>query len=281
MEVIKLVSEIKEKIRKFKAEGKSVGFVPTMGALHEGHLSLTKASVQNNDVTIVSIFVNPTQFNNPEDLKTYPRTIEEDLEKLSEYNPDLVFIPEVEEIYPEPDTRNFNFGFLDTVMEGKNRPGHFNGVAQVVSRLFDIVDPDNAYFGQKDFQQVAVIKQMIKDLKLSVNIVSCPIIREKDGLAMSSRNLLLSEDQRKNACKISETLFKACNLVPEMSVIQLKDWVIEEINKNPYLSVEYFEIVDDTTLIPVKDWSENTSKVGCITVQVGKIRLIDNVTFKY
>jgi pantoate--beta-alanine ligase len=279
MEIIKLVAETKAKISKFKEEGKSIGFVPTMGALHDGHLSLTAKSVDENDITVVSIFVNPTQFNNPNDLKTYPRCIEEDLEKLSKYNPDLIFIPEVEEMYPEPDTRVFDFGKLDQVMEGKNRPGHFNGVAQVVSKLFDIVTPDNAYFGQKDFQQVAVIKQMVKDLKLNVNIVPCPIIREEDGLAMSSRNLLLEVEQRKNASKISETLFKACNLAADLSVNELRAWVVDEINKNPYLSVEYFEIVDDTYLQPVKSWDENNVKVGCITVQVGKIRLIDNITF--
>ena len=279
MEIVKLVAETNAKISKFKAEGKTIGFVPTMGALHQGHLSLTEASVKNNDITVVSIFVNPTQFNNPDDLTSYPRTLEEDLEKLSVYNPELIFIPEVNEIYPEPDTRIFDFGMLDSVMEGKNRPGHFNGVAQVVSKLFDIVTPDNAYFGQKDFQQVSVIKQMVKDLKLSVNIVPCPIIREKDGLAMSSRNALLSKEQRKNASKISETLFKACNLAAELNVTQLKNWVVEEINKNSYLSVEYFEIVDDTTLEEIKDWNESNNKVGCITVQVGKVRLIDNVTF--
>ncbi|BAX80298.1 pantoate--beta-alanine ligase [Labilibaculum antarcticum] len=281
MEIVKLVAEIKSKISKFKSEGKTIGFVPTMGALHQGHLSLADASVKNNDITVVSIFVNPTQFNNPEDLSSYPRTIENDLEKLSVYKPDLIFIPDVSEIYPEQDTRIFEFGLLDKVMEGKNRPGHFNGVAQVVSKLFDIVSPNNAYFGQKDFQQIAVIKQMTKDLKLSVNIVSCPIIREKDGLAMSSRNVLLTEEQRKNACKISETLFKARNLAPELSVSQLKEWVVDEINKNIYLSVEYFEIVNDTTLEVIKDWNESNNKIGCITVQVGKTRLIDNVTFKY
>ncbi|PXX97766.1 pantoate--beta-alanine ligase [Marinifilum breve] len=279
MEIVKLVAETKAKISKFIEEGKSIGFVPTMGALHDGHLSLTAESVKENDITVVSIFVNPTQFNNPNDLKTYPRCIEEDLEKLSRYNPDLIFIPEVEEMYPEPDTRVFDFGHLDNVMEGKNRPGHFNGVAQVVSKLFDIVTPHNAYFGQKDFQQVAVIKQMVKDLKLNVNVVPCPIIREEDGLAMSSRNLLLTEEQRKNASKISETLFKACNLAADLSVNELRDWVVDEINKNPYLSVEYFEIVDDTYLQPINSWEENNVKVGCITVQVGKIRLIDNITF--
>lgn len=279
MEIVELVAETKAKISKFKAQGKTIGFVPTMGALHKGHLSLTEASVKNNDITIVSIFVNPTQFNNPKDLTTYPRTLEEDLEKLSAYKPDLIFVPSVSEIYPEPDTRIFNFGMLDRVMEGKNRPGHFNGVAQVVSRLFDIIKPNNAYFGQKDFQQVSVIKQMVNDLKLNINIVPCPIIREKDGLAMSSRNVLLSDEQRKNASKISETLFKARNLATKLSVTQLKNWVVEEINNNSYLTVEYFEIVDDTTLEQIKDWKESNNKVGCITVQVGKVRLIDNVTF--
>ncbi|MGQ1911391.1 pantoate--beta-alanine ligase [Marinifilum sp. RC60d5] len=279
MKTVKLVADTKAIISKYKAEGKSVGFVPTMGALHAGHLSLTEQSVKDNDITIVSIFVNPTQFNNPNDLKSYPRCIDEDLDKLSKFSPDIIFIPEVEEMYPEPDTRIFNFGNLDQIMEGKNRPGHFNGVAQVVSKLFDIINPDNAYFGQKDFQQVAVIKQMVKDLKLSVNIVPCPIIREKDGLAMSSRNTLLNDEQRKNASKISETLFKARNLVPKLNVIQLKDWVVKEINKNPYLSVEYFEIVDDTHLNQIKNWDEDNIKIGCITVQVGNIRLIDNVTF--
>ncbi|RUT77721.1 pantoate--beta-alanine ligase [Ancylomarina longa] len=279
MEIVKLVADLKSKISSYKSKGKSIGFVPTMGALHRGHLSLTKESVKNNDVTVVSIFVNPTQFNNPDDLKTYPRTITEDLDKLSAYQPDLIFIPEVEEIYPESDSRVFKFGHLDQVMEGKNRPGHFNGVAQVVSKLFNMVEPDNAYFGRKDFQQVAVIKQMVKDLHLSVSVVACPIIRETDGLAMSSRNLLLSLEERKNASKISETLFKARNLVPALSVIELRDWVIEEINKNPYLSVEYFEIVDDTKLLPIESWEDTNEKIGCITVQVGKVRLIDNVTF--
>ncbi|MDE5419255.1 pantoate--beta-alanine ligase [Labilibaculum sp. DW002] len=278
MEIVKLVAETKAKISKFKAEGKTIGFVPTMGALHQGHLSLTEASVKNNDITVVSIFVNPTQFNNPNDLKTYPRILDKDLEMLSEFEPDLIFIPEVEEVYPEPDTRIFDFGELEQVMEGKNRPGHFNGVAQVVSKLFSYINPDNAYFGQKDFQQVAVIKQMTKNLKLDINIVPCPIIREVDGLAMSSRNMLLSELERKNAGKISETLFKACNLVPDFGVSQLKEWVVTEINNNAYLEVEYFEIVDDTSLKSIEKWEDSNNRIACITVQVGKVRLIDNIS---
>lgn len=278
MQIVKFIAETQTIISQYKAKGKHIGFVPTMGALHEGHLSLVAQSKKENDITVVSIFVNPTQFNNPDDLKTYPRILDQDLKLLSKYQPDIVFIPEVEEIYPEPDTRTFSFGDIEKVMEGKNRPGHFNGVAQVVSKLFDYISPDNAYFGQKDFQQVAVIKQMTKDLKLDINIVACPIIRELDGLAMSSRNMLLSEVERKNAAKISETLFKACNLVPDFGVSQLKEWVISEINNNAYLEVEYFEIVDDTSLKSIDNWTDSTNRIACITVQVGKVRLIDNIS---
>lgn len=278
MRIVKLIAETQSIISEYKANGKRVGLVPTMGALHQGHLSLVAQSKKENDITVVSIFVNPTQFNNLNDLKTYPRILDQDLNMLSKYQPDLIFIPEVEEVYPEPDTRVFNFGDIEKVMEGKNRPGHFNGVAQVVSKLFSYIGPDNAYFGQKDFQQVAVIKQMTRDLKLDINIVPCPIIREIDGLAMSSRNMLLSEVERKNASKISETLFKACNLVPDFSVSQLKEWVMAEINNNAYLQVEYFEIVDDTSLKSIDKWNDSNNRIACITVQVGKVRLIDNIS---
>lgn len=272
-------SEIADVVSKYKSEGKSIGFVPTMGALHKGHVSLVNNSVNSNDITVVSIFVNPTQFNNPNDLKTYPRTVEEDLEKLKNAGCDIVFCPEVEEMYPEKDTREFDFGYIDKVMEGKNRPGHFNGVGQVVSKLFDIVKPHRAYFGMKDFQQVAVIKKLVKILKYDIDIVACPIIREEDGLAMSSRNMLLTEEHRKNAPHIHCTLIKACKFAADKSVEELKDWVVNEINSNPYLEVEYFDIVDDTELKPVKDWNEDNVKVGCITVQAGNVRLIDNITF--
>ncbi len=278
MRIVKLISETQSIISEYKANGKRVGLVPTMGALHQGHLSLVAQSKKENDITVVSIFVNPTQFNNPKDLKTYPRILDRDLELLSEYQPDLIFIPEVEEVYPQPDTRIFDFGDIEKVMEGKNRPGHFNGVAQVVSKLFSYISPDNAYFGQKDFQQVAVIKQMTKDLGLDINIVPCPIIREVDGLAMSSRNMLLSELERKNAAKISETLIKACNLVPDFGVSLLKEWVVTEINSNTYLEVEYFEIVDDTSLQSIEKWKDSDNRIACITVQVGKVRLLDNIS---
>ncbi|MFT5750348.1 MAG: pantoate--beta-alanine ligase [Ancylomarina sp.] len=278
MRIVKLISETQSIISEFKANGKRVGLVPTMGALHQGHLSLVAQSKKENDITVVSIFVNPTQFNNPKDLKTYPRVLDKDLDLLSEYEPDLIFIPEVEEVYPEPDTRIFDFGDIEKVMEGKNRPGHFNGVAQVVSKLFSYISPNNAYFGQKDFQQVAVIKQMTKDLKLDIKIVPCPIIRELDGLAMSSRNMLLSELERKNAARISKTLIKACNLVPDFGVSLLKDWVVTEINSNAYLKVEYFEIVDATSLQSIEKWEDSDNRIACITVQVGKVRLIDNIS---
>lgn len=271
--------EITELISQYKKEGKSIGFVPTMGALHEGHVSLVNNSVNSNDITVVSIFVNPTQFNNPNDLKSYPRTVEEDLEKLRSAKCDIVFCPEVEEIYPEKDTREFDFGYIDKVMEGKNRPGHFNGVGQVVSKLFEIVKPHRAYFGMKDFQQVAVIKKLVKILNFDIEILACPIIRETDGLAMSSRNMLLTEEYRKNAPHIHCTLIKACKFAGDKSVQELKEWVVNEINSNPFLEVEYFDIVDDTELKPVEDWSEECAKIGCITVQAGNVRLIDNITF--
>lgn len=279
MKVIKSIAEISEILSKLREEGKTIGLVPTMGALHQGHVSLVERSVQETDVTVVSIFVNPTQFNNPDDLKTYPRTLEKDLKLLLKASANLVFAPSENEMYPQPDTRIFKFGHLDQVMEGKNRPGHFNGVAQIVSRLFEIVNPHKAYFGQKDFQQVAVIKQMVNQLNLPVEIVPCPIIREEDGLAMSSRNMLLTPLQRKNVPLISQTLFKARNFVSKISVSELKKWVIDQINANSCLEVEYFHIVDDTTLESIQDWDQPNIKVGCITVQVGDVRLIDNIIF--
>jgi len=277
MIVIKTVAELEQYISLAKSKGKSVGFVPTMGALHQGHVSLVERSTKENDLTVVSIFVNPTQFNNSKDLDTYPRILDQDLETLNEVKPDFVFVPSVHEVYPQKDTRKFNFGHIDQVMEGKNRPGHFNGVAQVVSRLFEIIPADKAYFGYKDFQQVAVIKQLVSQLNIGIEIVPCDIVRESDGLAMSSRNMLLSPIQRKNACKISEVLNKAINFVGDKSVEELKEWVVAEVNSNPFLKVEYFEIVDDTSLQNISSWKEDNIKVGCITVQVGNVRLIDNI----
>lgn len=279
MQVLHTKNELISLIDRFKKEGKSIGFVPTMGALHEGHLSLVKESKKNSDITVVSIFVNPTQFNDPEDLKRYPRTLDKDVELLEKTGCDIAFAPSVEEIYPEPDTRKFDFGYLESVMEGAKRPGHFNGVGQVVSRLFDIVRPDKAFFGMKDFQQVAIIKQMVKQLNSPVRIIPCPIVREENGLARSSRNTLLDEEHRKNAPHIYATLKKAREMASSMGVSELKKWMTDEINRNPYLKTEYVEIVDDTTLKITEDWKEPGTKVACVAVYAGKIRLIDNIVF--
>ena len=280
MQVLDTTNKLVTTIEQLKKEGKKIGFVPTMGALHEGHLSLVKECKKNSDITIVSIFVNPTQFNDPQDLKKYPRTLDNDLELLKSADCDLVFTPSEEEIYPQSErTRQFNFAYLETVMEGAKRPGHFNGVGQVVSRLFDIVSPNKAFFGMKDFQQVAIIKQIVKQIEYPIEIVPCPIIREENGLAKSSRNSLLSEEHKKNAPHIYATLKKALTFAPEMSVSQLKKWIIDEINSNPFLETEYVEIVDDTKLKVVNDWSEECTKVACVAVYAGKIRLIDNIVF--
>jgi len=278
MFLVDTISALHEKLESFGSSA-TIGFVPTMGALHQGHLSLVKQAIAETDVAVVSIFVNPTQFNDPKDLERYPRTLDADLQLLEKTGCHIVFAPVVNEIYPEPDTRKFNFGALETVMEGKHRPGHFNGVAQVVSKLFEIVEPNKAYFGLKDFQQLAIIRNMVVQLNLLVEIVPCPIVREESGLAMSSRNELLSTEERKNAAVISETLFKAKELAGEKSVNELKNWIVETINKNKYLTVEYVDIVDDIQLQPVKSWNEKAVKVCCIAVFCGKIRLIDNIVF--
>jgi pantoate--beta-alanine ligase len=275
---IETISGLHKKLESF---GSSViiGFVPTMGALHEGHLSLVNQAVAETDIVVVSIFVNPTQFNDSGDLEHYPRTLNADLQLLEKTGCQIVFAPKVSEIYPEPDKRKFSFGALETVMEGKHRPGHFNGVAQVVSKLFEIVKPNKAYFGLKDFQQLAIIKNMVVQLNLPVEIIPCQIVREKSGLAMSSRNELLSAEERKNAAIISETLFKAKELASEKSVKELENWIVETINKNKYLNVEYVDIVDDIQLQPVESWNEKVVKVCCVAVFCGKVRLIDNIVF--
>lgn len=276
MILVRTVSELKS-VLKSSGKAGSVGFVPTMGALHKGHLSLVQKAVEENQVVVVSIFVNPTQFNDSKDLERYPRTLNADMDLLKTTGCQIVFAPDITEIYPEPDTRKFDFGQLDKVMEGEHRPGHFNGVAQVVSKLFEIVQPQKAYFGLKDFQQLAIIKNMVKKLNLPVEIIPCLIIREESGLAMSSRNELLTVEERSNAATISQTLFKAQELKTEKTVSELEKWVTETINKNPFLKVEYAEIVDDTELQPVKNWNEPNSKVLCVAVFCGKIRLIDNI----
>jgi pantoate--beta-alanine ligase len=278
MFLIETIIELKDKLKALKETG-VIGFVPTMGALHAGHISLVKQAISETQVVVVSIFVNPTQFNDKSDLEKYPRNLEADLKLLEKTGCQIVFAPKTEEIYPEPDTRKFEFGDLENVMEGKHRPGHFNGVAQVVSKLFDIVKPDKAYFGLKDFQQLAIIKEMVTQLNLPVEIVPCAIVREESGLAMSSRNELLSAEERKNAAVISESLFQAYELKKQKSVNELQNWIADNINKNPCLNVEYVEIVDDRRLQHLKNWDEKGGKVCCVAVFCGKVRLIDNIVF--
>jgi len=261
-----------------------VGFVPTMGALHEGHLSLVRNAVLQCPLVVVSIFVNPTQFNDKNDLKNYPRNLDRDLEMLNNImrENDIVFCPEVEEIYPEKDKRVFNCGNLDKVMEAEHRPGHFNGVGQVVSRLFDIVKPDIAIFGQKDFQQLAVIKELVRQTRDKVKIIAHPIIRENDGLAMSSRNMLLEPEIRKNAPVIFRTISAASEMISYHDIPEIKTFVKKMINSIPRFEIEYFEIADDTKLIPVNSKNEmlpGQKYFGCIAVRAGKIRLIDNIEF--
>lgn len=273
------IKDLQKAVSTSKNEEKTIGFVPTMGALHQGHISLVKKCCEQNDVCIVSIFVNPTQFNNPTDLEKYPRTIEEDTKILKEAGADIVFVPSVQEIYPEPDNCQFDFGLLDKVMEGKFRPGHFNGVAQVVSRLFDIVKPDRAYFGEKDFQQLAIIRQMVRQLNIPVEIVPMPIRREDSGLAMSSRNQRLTGDQKTEAVNIYRILSDSKALYNQKTVDEVRIWVVESINKIPFLEVEYFEIVDGNTLQQIVDWKDTDYAVGCITVFCGEVRLIDNIIY--
>ena len=280
MKIENKVIDLQKEITLYKDKGLTVGFVPTMGALHQGHLELVSQAKKQTDICVVSVFVNPTQFNNKEDLEKYPRTPEQDCEKLKSKGCDIVFIPSVEEVYPEQDTRVFDFGLLDKVMEGKMRPGHFNGVAQVVSRLFDMVTPDKAYFGEKDFQQVAIINKMVEMLNYNIEIVQCPIVREESGLALSSRNMRLNEQQYKEAVNISKALFKSKNLVDTAPVNEVINSVIEEINQVPSLNVEYFEIVDGNNLQPVSNWNDSNYIVGCITVFCGDVRLIDNIIYK-
>ena len=274
------ISDIKSRLSGVSDGKTTVGFVPTMGALHDGHLSLIALSRAACDVTVASIFVNPTQFNDKEDYCRYPRSVERDCEMLRAAGCDIVFTPSEDEIYPPSlEMRTFDFGHLDKVMEGAFRPGHFDGVAQVVSRLFDIVNPDKAFFGQKDFQQVAIIKAMVAGLKLPVEIVAAPIVREADGLAMSSRNVLLTDTQRVNAANISRALFDARKALATggVSPDELKREIEERINATPELVAEYVEIVDGTTLLPVTDRNDAREIFACTAVKVGKTRLIDNV----
>lgn len=282
MEIVRTQKELKEHLDLLRANGKTIGLVPTMGALHAGHASLVKRSVAENDATVVSVFVNPTQFNDKRDLENYPRNEKADAELLASLGATYAFIPGVEEMYPEPDTRQFSYPPIDTVMEGARRPGHFNGVCQIVSKLFYAVEPDRAYFGEKDFQQIAVIRAMVKDLNIPLELCPCPIVRQEDGLALSSRNALLDADERKLALNISKTLFESQKYAKNHSVEETHSFVVDTINANEGLEVQYYEIVDGISLQPVSSWDESEYIVGCITVFCGHIpvRLIDNIKYK-
>ena len=282
MEIVKTIKALNEKLFSARNSGKSIGLVPTMGALHAGHASLIRRSVSENDITVVSDFVNPTQFNDQNDLLRYPRTFEADCQLVEAIGADYIFYPSVEEMYPEADTRTFSYPPIDSVMEGPRRPGHFNGVCQIVSKLFYAVNPDRAYFGEKDFQQIAVIKAMVADLKIPVTICPCPIVREADGLALSSRNALLSADERVLAVNISKALFASKEFALAHTVDETLAFVVDSINAHEGLEVEYYEIVDGDSLQKVSSWNDSESIVGCITVYCGQlpVRLIDNIRYK-
>lgn len=282
MKIFDNIVDLQNELFYLRKANKKIGLVPTMGALHQGHASLVKQCVADNDITIVSVFLNPTQFNDPKDLERYPRTFEEDCKILNEVGADIVFAPTPKEMYPTPDNRHFEFPPTSTVMEGAKRPGHFNGVCQVVSRLFYITKPHNAYFGEKDWQQICVIKQLVKYLNLDINIIECPIIREKSGLAMSSRNALLTSEERAIAANIYRILKESVAKKDSLSVDELQQEVINSINAIDQLEVEYFEIVDGNTLETVHSWNDSPYIVGCITVYCGAtpIRLIDHIKYK-
>jgi len=282
MKVFSKIVDLQNQLFEDRKNGKEIGLVPTMGALHEGHASLVRRSVKENGITVVSVFVNPTQFNDKNDLKNYPRTLDADCQLLDACGADYVLAPSVEEMYPTPDTRQFEFPPVSTVMEGAHRPGHFNGVCQVVSRLFYIVKPNRAYFGEKDWQQIAVVKAMVKQLGLKVQIVECDIVRDTDGLARSSRNTLLAKDERAIAPAIYKTLKESISYAKTHTVGETHDFVVNTINAVDGLEVEYFSIVDGNTLQDVAAWDDTPYVVGCITVYCGKtpIRRIDHIKYK-
>ncbi|MEI6900720.1 MAG: pantoate--beta-alanine ligase [Bacteroidota bacterium] len=273
------VNDLQEHLRSLKQTGKTIGFVPTMGALHEGHLSLISQSAGENDLTVCSIFVNPIQFNNRSDLEKYPRVLAADLAMLMGKGCDIVFTPDEREIYPDnrPEDYKFEFGELDKVLEGKYRPGHFKGVALVVKRLFEIVEPDKAYFGKKDYQQLLIIRRMVEQLNLPVGIIACPIVREADGLAMSSRNMRLTADERKIAPIIHQVLLQIKENSATMPLNELLSWGVKKIEETPGFQVEYFEVAESETLLPVTSWDQQAEMVLLAAVYLGKIRLIDNL----
>ena len=279
MIIIRTVRELQEAVEMHRSQGHSIGLVPTMGALHQGHLSLMNRAREDNEIVVASVFVNPTQFNNPDDLRTYPRTEEADCQAMESVGVDYAFIPTVEEIYPEPDTRVFDLGPVAEVMEGAMRPGHFNGVAQIVSKLFAWTLPTRAYFGEKDYQQIAVIRKMAQLEGFNFDIVACPILRHEDGLAMSSRNVRLTPEQRGIAPMIRKVLLESLELKETMTVSEVKQFVKEKIDSVNGLTTEYYEIVDSKTMQPIAEWADAETAVGCVTVYCGEVRLIDNITY--
>ena len=282
MKIIDTVAALQLAVTEAKQQGLSVGLVPTMGALHEGHASLIRQCVAENQLTVVSVFVNPTQFNDPKDLQHYPRTFEADAQLIASLGGDIVFAPSVEEIYPQEDKRVFSYPPIDTVMEGTRRPGHFNGVCQIVSKLFDMVSPDKAYFGEKDFQQIAVVRAMMRDLGYKFQLVPCPIVRETSGLALSSRNALMSEDERVLATNIYRTLRESVVFSQAHTVAETQQFVVNQLNALEGLEVEYYEIVNGETLQTVTSWEDAAQIQGCITVFCGArpVRLIDNISYR-
>lgn len=276
MLVLHKIDEIKAVIAEQKAKGKTIGFVPTMGALHPGHISLINFSKQQTDITVCSIFVNPTQFNNQADLKHYPRTPDADIKLLEQAGCDILYMPEVSDVYPENDNRKFDFGYLDTILEGATRPGHFNGVGQVVSILLEGVKPNKAFFGSKDYQQVMIVKSLVKQLNLPVEIISCPILREADGLAMSSRNTRLSPEERKIAAFIPQWMEEAITIIKENGIEVAKQFIKEKVSKVPEMKLDYYEVCDAETLKSISEIIPNQKAVTLIAVFVGNIRLIDN-----
>ncbi|WP_299818570.1 pantoate--beta-alanine ligase [uncultured Pontibacter sp.] len=280
MEVIKQVNIIREKMQALRCSGKRIGFVATMGALHEGHLQLLRASAKENDITVCSIFVNPTQFNNPEDYKLYPRTSEQDIALLKTVNCDYLFEPDASEIYTQQTLLQFSFGALEAVMEGEHRPGHFNGVATIVSKLFHYITPHRAYFGQKDLQQVAVVRQLVQALSFDLELICFPTVREQNGLAMSSRNKRLTEEQRQVATNLYKVLQLAAGKLRENSVQSIKQEVAAFLQDTGQIKLEYFEVAHPDTLQPVQNVQEvkEVKEVAlCIAAHVGEVRLIDNM----
>ena len=282
MKLIHTIGDLRQALAEARAKGEKIGLVPTMGALHAGHASLVRRSVEENGLTVVSVFLNPTQLNDKKDLERYPRTLEADCALLEQVGADIVFAPSVEEMYPEPDTRRFSYPPVDTVMEGAFRPGHFNGVCQIVSKLFAAVEPDRAYFGEKDFQQIAVVRAMVKDLGFGVEIVPCPVVREESGLAMSSRNTLLTDEERAVAANIYAVLSKSRNFASTHTLAETRRYVVDALNAIVGLEVEYYSIVDGDTLQELAHWADSDNIVGCITVFCGSkpIRLIDHIRYK-